>query len=378
MKVLFVSSSGIGHLFPLIPLAWAFRASGHDVVVATAEHAERAARAGLDVVDVAPHFSSVAAFEQVARDNPDFLTTVATRPATDLAEWAVQIAAVNRPLIDGLVALTDEFEPDLVVYEQGATAGLLAAARAGVPAVQRNHGTFATGRMHEAIAAYLGDLVDKYDLAGPLPTPVVRIESFPPSMILGRAPEGWFMRWVPYGGGEVHAGRWATTADRPRVAVTMGTIELQAFGLGAVESIIAAAAGVDAEFVLALGDLDIDPLRPLPPNVRSLGWTALHPLLRRCAAVVHHGGGSTLLTAIEAGVPQLLAPDPRDMIQYSGRDAVRKLGIGLVSMSDEVTPELLTELIRDERLARQTVVVRDEMRSLPTPAETVRRIVAEL
>lgn len=377
MKVLFVSSPGLGHLFPLIPLAWAFRASGHDVVIATAEHAERAAQSGLEVVDVAPHFSSVAAFEQVAEDRPDFATTVATRPAIDLVEWGVQIAAVNRPLIDGLITLTDDFKPDLVVYEQGATAGLLAAARAGVPAVQRNHGAFATGGMHDAIAAFLGDFFDEYDLPSPLPKPDVIIESFPPSMILDRSPEGWFMRWVPYGGGEVHGDRWPTAPDRPQVAVSMGTIELQAFGLGAVESIIAAAAEVDAAFVLALGDLDVGPLRPLPPNVRSVGWTTLHRLLRRCTAVVHHGSGGMIMTAIEACTPQLLAPDPRDMFQHSGRAAVRKLGIGLVSTADQVGPELLTELIQDEGLARQMTVVRDEMHSLPSPAETVRRIVAE-
>lgn len=378
MKVLFVSSPGLGHLFPLIPLAWAFRADGHDVVVAMAEHAERVARSGLEVVDIAPHFSSVAAFEQVAKDRPDFITTVATRPAVDLAEWGVQIAAVNRPLIDGLIALTDDFKPDLVVYEHGATAGLFAAARAGVPAVQRNHGAFATGGMHDAIATFLGDFFDKYDLPHPLPKPDVTIESFPPSMILDRSPEGWFMRWVPYGGGEVHGDRWPTGPDRPQVAVSMGTIELQAFGLGAVESIIAAAAEVDAEFVLALGDLDVGPLRPLPPNVRSVGWTTLHRLLRQCTAVVHHGSGGMIMTAIEACTPQLLAPDARDMFQHSGRDAVRKLGIGLVSTADEVSPDLLTRLIQDDQLAHRMTVVRDEIHALPSPAETVRRIVAEL
>lgn len=378
MKVLFVSSPGLGHLFPLIPLAWAFRADGHDVVIAMAEHAERAALSGLEVVDIAPHFSSVAAFEQVAKDSPDFMTTVATRPAIDLAEWGVQIAAVNRPLIDGLITLTDDFKPDLVVYEHGATAGLFAAARAGVPAVQRNHGAFATGGMHEAIAGFLGDFFEKYDLPHPLPKPIVSIESFPPSMIVGREPEGWFMRWVPYGGGEVHGDRWPTASDQPQVVVSMGTIELQAFGLGAVESIIAAAAKVDAEFVLALGDLDVNPLRPLPSNVRSVGWTTLHRLLRQSTAVVHHGSGGMIMTAIEACTPQLLAPDARDMFQHSGRDAVRKLGVGLVSTADEVSPELLTKLIEDEELAQRMVAVRDEIHSLPSPAETVRRIVAEI
>ena len=377
MKVLFVSSPGLGHLFPLVQLAWAFRASGHDVVMATAAIGEQAAGCGLEVVDVAPDFSPVSVMEQVAKDNPDFMTTIATRPAVNLEEWGVQIAAANRPLIDGVIELTDDWRPDMVVYEHGATAGLFAAARAGVPSVQRNHGGFATRGMHDAIAAFLGDFFDTYDIPSPLPRPDISIESFSPSM-LDREPEGWFMRWVSYGGGAVLDGWRPPASDRPLVAVTMGTIELQAFGLGAVGSILAAAAEVNADFVLALGDLDIAPLGDLPPNVSSLGWVPMQRLLRECAAVVHHGSGGMIMTSIDAGTPQLLAPDPRDMFQYSGRDAVRRLGIGLTTTSDQVTPELLSALIEDERLAQEAAAVRDEMLSLPTPAETVPRILAEV
>jgi calicheamicinone 4-hydroxyamino-4,6-dideoxy-alpha-D-glucosyltransferase len=373
MRVLFVSSPGIGHLFPLIQLAWGFRTAGHDVVVAVAEHAAKAAAAGLEVVDVAPDFSAVAVFEQVAKDNPRFAETVASRPAVNLEEWGVQIAAVNRPLIDRTIALTDDFRPDLVVYEQGATAGLLAAARAGVPAVQRNQSAWRTRGMHESIASFLTDFTDKYQLT--LPKPAVVVESFPPSLLLEEEPEGWFMRWVPYGGGAVLGDRFPAAPPRPEVAVTMGTIELQAFGIAALEPILAGAAEVDADFVLALGDLDITPLGKLPANVRSVGWTPLHTLLRTCSAVVHHGGGGTVMTAIDAGLPQLLAPDPRDQFQHTAREAVSRRGIGLVSTADKVDAELLRRLIGDESLRANAREVRDEMIALPTPAETVRHII---
>ena len=36
--MLFAVSPGIGHLFPTIPLAWALRGAGHEVLVATAAH----------------------------------------------------------------------------------------------------------------------------------------------------------------------------------------------------------------------------------------------------------------------------------------------------------------------------------------------------
>jgi UDP:flavonoid glycosyltransferase YjiC (YdhE family) len=376
MRVLFVSSPGVGHLFPLIQLAWSFRTAGHDVVVAVAEHAPKAAAAGLEVVDVAPDFNAVDVFERVARDNPEFATTTATRPAINLEEWGVQIAAVNRPLVERTIDLVDSWRPDLVVYEQGATVGLLAAARAGVPAVQRNQSAWRTRGMHEAIAAYLTDFTDRYQLR--LPKPDITIESFPPSMLPEGSHEGWFMRWVPYGGGAVFAGRLPAAPARRQVAITMGTIELQAFGIGALEPIIAAAAQIDAEFVLALGELDITPLGALPGNIRSVGWTPLHTLLRDCTAVVHHGGGGTVMTAIEAGIPQLLAPDPRDQFQHTACNAVRERGVGLATTSDRVDAATLRQLLEDDSLAKAALEVRDEMRALPTPALTVSRIVGQL
>lgn len=373
MRVLFVSSPGIGHLFPLVQLAWSFRTAGHDVVVALAEHTQKAAAAGLEVVDVAPDYSAVKVFEQVAKDNPRFAETVATRPAIDLEEWGVQIAAVNRPLVDRTIALADDFTPNLVVYEQGATVGLLAAARAGVPAIQRNQSAWRTRGMHASIASFLTDLMEKHQVT--LPKPSVMIESFPPSLLLEAEPEGWFMRWVPYGGGAVLGDRLPASPPRPEVAITMGTIELQAFGIGAVAPVIAAAAEVDADFVLALGDLDTTPLGKLPPNIRAVGWTPLHTLLRTCTAVVHHGGGGTVMTAIDAGLPQLLAPDPRDQFQHTARQAVSRRGIGVVSTADKVDADLLRRLIGDESMRAAVREVREEMRALPTPAETVRRLV---
>ena len=54
MRVLFVVTPGVGHLFPMVPLAWALRAAGHEVLIATTGAGLVAANAGLAVTDVAP------------------------------------------------------------------------------------------------------------------------------------------------------------------------------------------------------------------------------------------------------------------------------------------------------------------------------------
>lgn len=56
MRVMFIATPGVGHVFPMVPLAWAFRAAGHDVLMATGQLGMAAINAGLDVADITPRF----------------------------------------------------------------------------------------------------------------------------------------------------------------------------------------------------------------------------------------------------------------------------------------------------------------------------------
>jgi UDP:flavonoid glycosyltransferase YjiC (YdhE family) len=376
MRVLFCSHPAVGHYFQLVQLAWAFRAAGHDVIVAIADYAETAAKAGLEVVDVAPDFDLPTIAERVNRDHPEMIEAMSRPLDNNVEAFAAGLAAVNRELMERTVALADDWRPDLVVYDQPTTVGLFVAGRLGVPAVQRNLGSNRTKKMHQAIAGYLADFVDRYEVA--LPEPAVTVELFPPSMLLFE-PEGWFMRWVSYSGGGVLGDRLPQPPpDRPRVAVTFGTAELQALGVESLRPLVAAAGTVDAEFVLAVGDIDLGPLGALPPNVRPAGWTPMYALLRTCAGVVHHGGPATTMTALEVGIPQLVARNPMDPMQYGICQAIEASGIGFQQDRSTVDAELLGRLVSDPALRARTAEVRAEMLALPTPAATVARIEREL
>lgn len=372
MRVLFCSHPGLSHFFLLVQLAWGFRTEGHEVLVSIADCAAEAAGSGLEIVDVAPDFDMNAINERMAEEHPDLMAAMATTPMVDLESWAAGLAAVNRPLVPGNLALADDWQPDLVVYDQANTVGLLVADRCGVPAVQQNMGGFSTDRTHEAIAEHLADLCSHYGVT--VAKPAVSLEMYPPSL-LNRQPEGWFMRWVPYSGGTVVPARLPAPPDgRPRIAISMGTTELEMFGFGSLASIINAAAGVDAEFVLAVGDVDLAPLGELPPNIRHVGWTPLSALLRTCTALIHHGGGGSVLTAVAANVPQLIAPDPANLMHHVTCTAVRERKIGLVTTSDQVDASMIEALIKDEEIRRATGEVHTENLSLPSPAATARSI----
>ena len=56
MKILFAVAPGYGLMLPIVPLMWAARAAGNEILAATtSEMTEVGARAGLPVVDVFPH-----------------------------------------------------------------------------------------------------------------------------------------------------------------------------------------------------------------------------------------------------------------------------------------------------------------------------------
>src|SRR6185436_3755710 len=71
-RFLFVTPPGYGHVFPMIPLAWALRAAGHAVIVATCGVSLSAStRAGLSAVNVTPTADLNALFHRFRDDYRD-------------------------------------------------------------------------------------------------------------------------------------------------------------------------------------------------------------------------------------------------------------------------------------------------------------------
>ncbi|WP_428940427.1 glycosyltransferase [Fontivita pretiosa] len=66
--------------------------------------------------------------------------------------------------------------------------------------------------------------------------------------------------------------------------------------------------------------------RSLPPMVRHVPYAPFGLLLKRCAAVVHHGGIGTCSQALHAGLPQLIVPMSHD--QFDNARRLRRLGVG--------------------------------------------------
>ncbi len=368
MRVLVVSAPMLGHVFPLVPLARALVAAGHEVEVATAGDGLAAERAGLRVHDLVPGFD----FSRIAR------RVMLRHPLVARAELAgtagtrgvrLFFGPVNDQLTDPLVDLVRRLAPDLVVYEPLAPAALVAAARAGVPAVLHENSLFDGPALVEATGARLAAVLQRHGMAA-LPASTAVVSIAPPSVLPGRT--GWPMRPVPYGGEGASPDWLAAAAARPRIAVTRSTVA----GPGAgrlMSTVLAAAGAVDAEFVFVRPDRAVTRSR-LPGNVRTVDWVPLSAVLASCAAIVHHGGAGTALAALSTGVPQLIVNGPGDR-RHNGQLIVAR-GAGLALDQRGVGAAALTRLVTDAGLRESATAVRDEIAAMPPPADLVPRLEA--
>lgn len=222
MRVLFVASPLIGHVLPLVPLAAAFHDAGHEVVVATAADALAPARsAGLDVRDVAPGFDLRRTFIPVALRHPVLAVRSARGDArTDMVSHL--FAPVADQMADRLVALSDDWRPDLVVHEPLAAVGSVAAARRHVPVVLIDMTLFDARALRDSAASRLGAVMGRYGVDH-VPPPAEVLVTVPPSVT--RASEGRLMRYVPVSGNRPAPEEFARRSERPRIIVTRSTVE---------------------------------------------------------------------------------------------------------------------------------------------------------
>jgi UDP:flavonoid glycosyltransferase YjiC (YdhE family) len=376
MRILITTSPGLGHILPTISFAHAARAAGHDVLYAAGGYVDAVSDAGLQVVDASPGTDYAEVFTtagaelgpQMAAARDDLRKTV---------EIALKMfAKVSEPTLETVVRVADKWQPDVVLHTPMQAAGQLVAGKLGVPLVMLELGMGRSRGFGDMGDITYGELREHFERHGvaEAPKPSVKLSVTPPSV---REPEQsgseWLMRYVPYNGGAVVPEWLLDEPDRRRVLITLGTVVPHA-GLGPVEPIIAAASKVDAQFVLALGDVDLTSLGELPGNVRAVGYLPLGALLASCDAAIHHGGAGTTMTTVDAGIPQIVVPHGAD--QFINADTVQENGLGQRATVADVDVSLIERLLDDEQWRANARRMRDEVRAMPSPADVVARLAA--
>jgi UDP:flavonoid glycosyltransferase YjiC (YdhE family) len=369
MRVLLIASPLVGHVLPLVPLARAFRDAGHDVLFATAaEGADAVQKAGVPVDDIAPGLRVGRVFTgPLVRHPVRILRMVAGDTGTDGV--GTLFAAMTARLASGAVALADDWRPDLVLHEGLAPAGALAAARRGVPAVLVDALIYDGHRLYSAVTSHLDGLTSRHGI-DVLPAPADAVYAIPPSLVGDR--RGRPMRYVPATGHGDVPPALGLSDGRPVVLVSRSTVD-DPRPDRMMSRVVEAARGADLHLIVVRPDRAVS-RRPLPPNVTTTDWLPFATVMPRIAGVVTHGGAGTVMTALAAGVPQLVVPGSGDRTLHARLVDAR--GAGLAVPANEITREVLERLVHDADLKQASCEVAAEIAAMPSPEELVEPLVA--
>jgi glycosyltransferase len=374
MRVLLMTTAVPTHFTPLVPLAWALRAAGHDVLAVAQPDVIPAVRsAGLVAASVGEPFDMGAHMRTLLTEGKRPLETFPRFQPEEMGLFGRVWMRHARVVLPEYLALAQEMKPQLIITDQLEYTALLVGGAEGVPVLQHRWGVdpISDVALREA-RTELADLAAELGLAE-VPEPAGRLDPTPPSLQLPEAGPATPIRYVPFNGTGVLPPWHRADSGRRRVAVTLGTSTLALNGVPHVRRVLRTCATLPETEVIATCDESYwDALGPMPPQIRLVPPTPLHLFLDSCDAVVHHGGGGTSLTASAFGLPQLVLPQISDQFATGERLRVVGAGISLEDVAGQDDPSTVVDSLRallDEPGYRKAAEeLSREMAGMPAPS----------
>jgi UDP:flavonoid glycosyltransferase YjiC (YdhE family) len=381
VRVLFTTTPGRGHLHPMVPLARAFIARGHDVAWAAAEDVcSRLRREGFHAVPAGPpeEFSMA----EFGRRFPEVLSLPpAQRPDVVFPGLFGDVQAP--PMLDDLLPVAREWKPSLLVCEQAELAGPIVAAALGVPNATHAFGSVLPRKRIEAASERVAALWEAHGLE---PRPFagtydhLYLDIYPRSLQAGEMAhiaDVQPLRHVTFAaGGDEGRPDWLdTTSGDPLVYVTFGTVFNR--DTSVIATVVEALRELPLRVVVTLGPgRDPGLLGPQPANVHVAAYIAQTQLLPHCAAVASHAGSGTFLAALARGLPQLFVPQAAD--QFLNAAAGSRAGVGIAVAPRDLTVENVREafgrVLGDPAIRAGAERLGEEIQAMPGPETVVAAI----
>lgn len=419
MRVLFVTLAAPPHLHVQVPLAWALRAAGHSVRVASQpDLVDAITAAGLPATPVGPRLAQDESVEKLRRrqekaaerlteppDAQELMRMAEHRPerlTSDFLDglFTVMTSAIFQNFtaeetVDDLVALARRWRPDLVVWDTLMMGGAVAARACGAAHARLLYGLDLVGTMRERHTASLaarprelredplaewlewtsarhGGAFDEELVTGQWTIDPTPASLRPPTEL------PWLsIRHIPYNGPSVVSSWLREPPARRRVCLTLGLSFREVMGgeQASVPALLEALGELDAEVVATLDTGQLADVGRVPDNVRVVDFVPLDALLPSCSVIVHQGGYGTAQNALVHGVPQVIVPN--DLWDIHPRaDLIARSGAGLrPAEPGPPTPaevrELVARVLDEPSFARRAARLRAEIQASPSPAELV-------
>ncbi|ARZ67308.1 activator-dependent family glycosyltransferase [Streptomyces sp. HU2014] len=408
MRVLLTSLAHNTHFYSLVPLAWALRAAGHEVRVASPPSlTDVITSTGLTAVPVGDDQPAVELLAEMGGDlvpyQKGFEFTEHETPEETTWEYllgqqtmmsALCFAPFNgAATMDAVVGFARDWRPDLVVWEPWTYAGPVAARACGAAHARILWGPDTIGRSRkrflralgeqpaelreDPLAEWLGWTLERYGCAyderDVLGHWVIDPGARSTRLDLGQTTVP--MRYVPYNGRAVIEPWLSEPPARPRVCLTLGVSARETYGRDAVSypQLLEALGRLDIEVIATLDASQRELVGELPGNVVPVDFVPLDALLPTCSVIIHHGGAGTWSTAMLHGVPQIVVPSLWDAPIKAQQ--LQRLSAGFSLPPAELTAEKLADAVRaavgDPAIRAGARRLREEMLADPAPAGIV-------
>ncbi|WET76815.1 glycosyltransferase [Amycolatopsis sp. QT-25] len=369
IRVLALTSSGLGHLFPMVPSLWAARCAGATVLVgATGPAVAGSVGAGIPAVDLFPD-----GMDELSAIRASFLRRMPGAAEGERFALAMRLfAALSDRVADAAVALGRAWRPDVVLHTALQPAGPLVAAVLGVPAVEHGFQLTGVARTQSLMEPHLAQACERHGVPG-LRDVDEALDVCPPSMFPG-GPTGLALGYRPYGGARaLDPAEFTERPGRRRALVTLGTMADH----GELAPLLLRTLAKHDLDVLVAGEL---PVGTDPDSVLAHGWLPLETVLPGCDVLVHHGGAGSTLAALSRGVPQVIVS--RDADHAFNGEAITRRGAGVFAVPDggdtAVLDEALDHVLHDPRPSKAAREVAEEIAGLPGPEQVVPDLLTEL
>jgi UDP:flavonoid glycosyltransferase YjiC (YdhE family) len=375
VRVLFTFAGGSGHAEPLVPIATAVQAAGHDVAFA----GRHSSVAPLEV-------HGFTLFPEPA-DTTSGPATITPLLEIDMErEYGVLRDAYAdrfaRAAATRLLQLNALWRPDIVVCDEVDFGSMIASERLGLPhatvlvtaagsfvrpevvadpldALRTEHGLPAD----PGLAMLARDLVlspfppSFRDPACPLPTNTLSIRPTAVDRVAASNAPPW------------HPQR----PDLPTAYFTLGTVFNEESG-DLFARVLARLRELPINVVVTVGrDLETDVVGRQPENVHVERYIPQSAVLPHCDLMINHGGSGSVIGSLAHGLPMVVLPMGADQPLNAAR--CEELGVGIVLDAVRVTSDSIADAVTTAlhdpayRLAAERI--RDEIAALPGPEATV-------
>jgi UDP:flavonoid glycosyltransferase YjiC (YdhE family) len=322
-----------GHFRPLVPLAHALAARGHDVAFAAAVAWEpRAEEEGFPLLPAGLSQDEGRVLMAPYREKIFELPPEERRTQ----QFSNLFARFHAPAkLPDVIGVARSWRADAIAYDSCDLAAPIAAASLGLPSVNHSFGAMIPLDALEASRPYLeplwrGEGLEPDPHAGAFRG--LYVDLAPPSFAWEQ-PRGKVVRLRPVPDTAEAPPAWLDELEQPLVYVTMGTVYNQP---ELFRPLLDGLSG-HAALVTVGRNVEPDSLGPLPPRVRVERFVPQAHILSRSSAVVSHGGSGTTLGALAHGLPLVLVPQAADQFDNAAR--AEAAGAAVVLRPGEVSAE---------------------------------------